>query len=316
MIEMNSTYQTNKLGLALATAAVTALAFLCGSAAADGSQNENPPALVNGEAVEWAELRDLLAETAGGAILEEVVIDRLLRRRLKREDMKLTQEKVDAELEQLLTILHEDRDRAVLALEGLRESRSLGDRRFKMLLERNAMLRMLIADQVEVTESMVVAEYNLRYGPKYRIRLITTANMTQAQRALDEIRSGLPFSEAAALYSTDGASANRGGLIDAVSPFDATYPLALRRLLGDLEEGEASPIFAVDASFAMVQLVKAMKASDVPLSQVRAQMERAARVAHERLLMENLARDLLRQAETVVLDPALSASWKARRGGQ
>jgi hypothetical protein len=62
-------------------------------------------------------------------------------------------------------------------------------------------------------------------------------------------------------------------------------------------------------------MVARIEGSGVGLAQVRGEMERAARAAHERLLMEHLAREMVRQAEVVVMDPALSASWKARRRG-
>lgn len=283
------------------------------SPASDQPKTENPPALVNGQALAWGPIRDLLAETAGGAILEEVVLDRLLTQRLAREGGGIDDRAVEQERALLLEVLDADPARAALALEALRTRRSLGDRRFDLLLRRNAMLRALIRDDVEINETMIQSQYAQQFGPKFQVRLITAATMNEAATALNRIRGGEPFTEVAALMSTDLASAERGGLLEPISPYDASWPAALRQVLADLEEGDLSPIIPVETSFAIVQMVRRIPRQDVPFEMVKEDMRRAARLAQERLLMDNLARQMLAGAEIIVLDPALSDGWKRSR---
>ncbi len=295
-------------------AACAALWFLLGlSPASDQPTTENPPALVNGQALSWPVLRDLLAETAGGAILEEVVLDRLLTQRLTREGGGIDERAVDQEQALLLEVLDADPARAARSLEALRTRRSLGDRRFDLLLRRNAMLRALVRDDVEINETMIQSQYAQQFGPKYQVRLITAATMNEAATALNRIRGGEPFTEVAALMSTDLPSAERGGLLEPISPYDASWPLALRQVLADLEEGDLSPIIPIETSFAIVQMVRRIPRQDVPYEMVKDDMRRAARLAQERLLMDNLARQMLAGAEIVVLDPALNDGWKRSR---
>jgi len=282
-------------------------------ALADQPNSENPPALVNGQALPWGQIRDLLAETAGGAIVEEVALDRLLTQRLTREGKSIDQRAVDQEQSLLLDVLDRDPARAALSLEALRTRRSLGDRRFNLLLRRNAMLRLLVRDDVEINETMIQSQYAQQFGPKYQVRLITSATLNEAATALNRLRAGEPFTEVAALLSTDLASAERGGLLDPISPYDASYPLALRQVLADLEEGDLSPIIPIETSFAIVQMVRRIPRQDVPFEMVKDDMTRSARLAQERLLMDNLARQLLAGAEIVVLDPALHEGWKRSR---
>lgn len=281
--------------------------------AAGDQPGETPPALVNGQAVQWGPLRDLLAETAGGAILEEVILDRLLTQRLNREGKTVDQRAIERERTLLLEILDSDATRAALSLEALRTRRSLGDRRFDLLLRRNAMLRTLVRDDVEITDTMVRLQYEQRFGPKYQVRLITSATMSEAATALARLRAGEPFTEVAALLSTDLASAERGGLLEPISPYDASYPAALRQVFADLDEGDLSPIIPLETGFALVQMVRRIPPQDAPFEMVKEDMARAARLAQERLLMDNLARQLLASADIVVLDPALSDGWKRTR---
>ena len=272
--------------------------------------SDAPPALVNGQAVQWSQLRDLLAETAGAAILEEVVLDRLLTQRLVRENKSFDPRAVDREQSLLLEILDRDPTAAAVSLEALRQRRALGDRRFDLMLRRNAMLRLLIQDDVEINETMIRSQYEQYYGPQFRVRLITASTMNEAATALGRIHAGEPFGEVAALVSSDTASAQRGGLLDPISPYDASYPAALRQILADLDEGDLSPIIPIESDFAIVQMIKHIPARDIPFEMVKTDMERSARLAQERILMDNLARQLLASADIVVLDPALSDGWK------
>jgi len=299
---------------AILLAATVALTLCRPSHTRAGAQSpptgDTPPALVNGQAVQWTQLRDLLAETAGAAILEEVILDRLLSQRLVREKKSLDPKAIDREQTLLLEILDRDPTTAAISLEALRQRRSLGDRRINLMLRRNAMLRLLVKDDIEINETMIRSQYEQIYGPRYRVRLITTGTLNEAATALNRIHAGELFTEVAALVSTDTASAQRGGLLDAISPYDASYPAALRQILADLEDGDLSPIIPIESDFAIVQMVRRLPAQDVPFEMVKTDMQQSARLAQERILMDNLARQLLASADIVVLDPALGDAWK------
>lgn len=274
---------------------------------------DTPPALVNGQAIQWSQLRDLLAETAGGAILEEVVLDRLLSQRLVRDGKSIDRAAIDRERNLLMEVLDPDPTTAALSLDALRQRRSLGDRRFDLLLRRNAMLRTLVRDDVEINDTMIRSQFEQQFGPKYQVRLITTATMNEAATALNRIRAGEPFTEVAATASTDFASAQRGGLLEAMSPYDASYPAIVRQVLADLDPGDLSPIIPIESAFAIIQMVRRIPAQNVKYEMVKDDMARSARLAQERILMDNLARQLLASADLVVLDAALNDGWKRSR---
>ncbi|MFG0328956.1 MAG: peptidylprolyl isomerase [Phycisphaerales bacterium] len=276
---------------------------------------DRPLALVDGRAVRSAQLDDLVYETAGGLILEEVILDRALRRRLQDRGLELTERDLDDEQRILLDTLSSNLDEAVRLLEELRRRRDLGSARFDMLLRRNAMLRALVRDAVELTETDVEAEYALRYGPRYQVRLFTGVDRQSTREAWDRVQSGEPFGDVAVESSTD-TSAARGGLLEPLSPIDPRYPAAIRQILADLQPGEASAILPIENGFAFVELARVIPADDTPLAQVRGELEQAARLSRERFLMDGLVREILGEVDVVVLQPSLARSWNRRRDGE
>src|SRR5207245_1937673 len=118
----------------------------------------------------------LLAEASGGMILEEITLERLLERETRLRGFALEAGSADAEKDLLMQSLILS---AVIPpaqgaelLDKVRKSRGLGERRFVSLLRRNAMLRRLVRDDVSVSAEDVRQAYEIRYGVKYRARLM------------------------------------------------------------------------------------------------------------------------------------------------
>lgn len=275
------------------------------------------PATIDGVAVTWDELLPILSETAGGAALEEVVFDRLLEREARRAGISIT--KADTEREE--SLLAESIGRATGAddqtigrlLSGVRESRGLGPGRYTALLVRTATLRRLVAGDVRVTNASVEQMYQIRYGERFRARLVTTGSEMTAELVRQRALGGEPFGEIAAELSTD-SSAERGGVIEAISPADPTYPSGLRAALRALAPGELSPIIALDGGYAVVRLEERIEPDPVALASVREELEGAVRLRQERLAMTSYGERLLGRASVSVFDPHLSRSWRSRQG--
>ncbi|MCH6551869.1 MAG: hypothetical protein IH804_07640, partial [Planctomycetes bacterium] len=114
-----------------------------------------PAALVDSKAVGWGELRPLLNEAAGAECLQEVILDRVLDTALADAGLMVGPDEVAAEQRQLLETLDRDPDVALRLLDELRARQGLGRTRFAGLLRRNAALRALVRDQVQVTDPAV-----------------------------------------------------------------------------------------------------------------------------------------------------------------
>lgn len=289
-----------------------------GSSTPNASQTtaDRVAAYIDGKPVTRDTLYQMMAESAGGEALSELLLDRTVTRRLADQGMALTEADVQAERQRLMASLSPEPDTAARLLRAMRDQRGLGDKRFEALLRRNAGLRKLVRSDIKIEQNAVLQAYELRYGKRYRVRLITADTVNALGRARQRALAGESFADLAIEVSTD-ESVNQGGLLSPISPADPTYPKAIRdalpRLSTDSTKDRLSPVIALPKGYALLWLEQAIKTDPPALDQVRDQLEQAVRTELERVRMQQLARVMLGQANVIVLDPELDASWKRQR---
>lgn len=272
-----------------------------------------PPAMWDGTAVNWDELRPLLAERAGASILEELFLERQLDRMLASRKMALTQALLDDEERDLVASLSEDPARAQVLLSELRAAQGLGEKRWKSLLKRNAAMRLLVQEDVKVTPEAMEALLDSAHGPKRQCRVMALPDLESCAKARTRLDAGEPFGEVAAALSTD-RSAARGGLVAPVSRLDPTWPSSFRQTLWSLPKGGVSSPVMIDNSYVLVRCEEEIPGDSSHSAQDRPAAERAVRRGQERILMENLAKQL-RQAQrnAVIFDDSLQEGWNRVR---
>ena len=280
------------------------------------SASSQPVAYINGQVVTAADLRTSLMELAGGQVLSERILDRMIRDRLAQRELTLTPEQIAAERQRLVDVMSPDNDdEATLLMRELRRRRGLGDSRFDTLLRRNAGLRLLVQPRVEVTPGAVRRAYELTYGPTYTARILVVPSLQQANRLRRQIiEDPTTFPELAIDHSTD-ASAVQGGLLPPISPVDPGFPTIVRDTLRKLDAGgqTLSEVIALDDGYALLRLERKTQPESVEYADVEAELTRQVRQRAERLLMQQLARELLAEADVTVLDPALDQSWQSQK---
>jgi foldase protein PrsA len=271
-----------------------------------------PAALVEGRIVDWGELQPLLNEAAGADVLAEVILDRMLARELHDAGILITAEDVDAERALFYETLSDDPDVAARLARQVRARQGLGPTRLDRLLKRNAALRALVRDRVEINDEAVRGMYDIVHGPKRQARLIIAPTLNDAQAAINRVNAGELFADVAVDVSTD-TSAARGGLLEPISRADASYPQAMREALWALAPGEVSrPVFLSD-SYAVLSLIRVVDGDGADPFAVRPDLERLVRLNQERILMDNLARRLLTEASVTIIDKNVKWSWDSRR---
>lgn len=274
-----------------------------------------PLALVQGRPIMLEELSPILLEVAGDLALQEAALDHLLRQRMEEAGRSISLSDADAELRLILEALDpESQDRAARLFEEICIRRRLGDVRLRLLLERNAMLRALVQDEVEVTEDLLRAEYDLAYSVRYQTRIITHPQRDLLEELRRRALTGESFSDLAAAHSTD-SSAPRGGLLEPFSPLDSRYPAMVRATATSLAIDDVSDPMPLEGQFVLVQLVRIIEPpADRPsLADVRDELERQTRRTQERLAMDALASRLLDEAEPVIMSRPLRQAWDASR---
>jgi hypothetical protein len=271
-----------------------------------------PAALVEGRVVDWGELRPYLSEAAGADVLGDVILDRMLAAALDDAGITLTTNDLDAERALFYATFSEDPDVAARLAREVRARQGLGPRRLDTLLRRNAALRALVRKDVIVTDEAVRRMFEIVHGPQRQGRLMILPTLAEAQTAIDRVNAGELFSDVAVDVSSD-ASAARGGLLEPISRADPRYPQVLREALWGLVPGEVSrPVF-LGETYAVLTLIRSFDAGDVELADVRSEMVAQVRTSQERLLMDDLARQLIAEVNITVIDDGIKWSWDARR---
>ncbi len=271
-----------------------------------------PVAYINSTTVTDRDLQGPLIEASGGVVLAEITLDRLIRDRLEQRGLTLTPALIEQEKSNMLATLSADPDEAVRLLNEMRTRRGLGELRFESMLFRNAGLRLLVQDGAEVVPALVFQAYELRYGKRYRVRILVAETLAKAGELLTRAKAGESFSDLAAEHSTD-VSAAQGGLLSPISPADATYPKTLRQAMQGLTVGGISDLLAVDDRFIIMKLEEILPADPISFVDARPDLERTVRLETEAQLMQQAARSMLADAKVVVLDPALNKSWNAQQ---
>lgn len=83
--------------------------------------------------------------------------------------------------------------------------------------------------------------------------------------------------------------------------------------MSKLEAGTPSPVIALGDRFAVLWLVDKIDGSRPPLPDVREALAAAVRTRSQRMKMEQLAREMLAEADVIVLDAVLKSAWERER---
>ena len=277
-----------------------------------GVSSTMPLAFAMDQVIDWPHLQPIMIELAGGQALSELVLDRMVDRRLADRGIKLVQLDYDVEREIIRKSLDPDPDAAQHALKTMRHRRGWGPVRFQAMLKRNAALRKLAQGQVKVTDNALANAYEIVYGPKYEARLIVTARASQASQLLNRARKGESFVSLAIEHSIDESSV-QGGLLPLISSKDPSWPQSVREALVQLDPGQVSPPIALVDGFAIIKLLRKIDRQAVELDDIKQQLREGVRRQAETLLMKKIARQMLVEAKITVFDLPLSESWKNQK---
>ena len=273
------------------------------------------PAMWRNDAIPGDELDARAMEAAGALVLEEMLIERALRTELARRGLSVDDLAIAREESMAREALSSEPTRAAQLLEALRASQGLGAVRWKSLLWRNAALRMLARDQSSVGEAEIATAHDVRHGPRRAARIIVLADLASVQRATERLAAGDTFSDVASALSTD-TSRDRGGLVSPISRLDPTWPATVREALWALEVGTHSAPVLIDDGYIIVRCEGEIAGDGMAPEAARADNERTARLAVDRVEMDRIQREIVRGLDPTIFDRSLDESWRRTRGAR
>jgi len=268
---------------------------------------ERPLAMLDDDPITISSMQARLLEQSGAETLRELRLEAALRTALLEAALRVEQQHIDAEEQELLERFSEDEDTALMVLQTLRRNEGLGPERYAALLWRNAALRMLVQGEIDPAPETLERLYRLEYGRKHVIRIVVVPTLQEAQELLEQAQQGTPLAELAT-HSMD-PSRDRGGLVDPFSLEDPSWPQALRTELADLKPGDLTGIVFLEDRYAVAGVEQIVPADAVEFETVRAELDRTARLSQERLKMAELAGRLGVLPRVRILDPELRRAW-------
>jgi hypothetical protein len=254
-------------------------------------------------------------EAAGALALEEMLIERALRTELARRELAVGDDAIAAEEAMARDALSSDGARAEQLLQALRASQGLGAVRWPALLWRNAALRTLARSQSSIGDLEIATAHDLRHGARRAARIIVLPDLAAVQSAMDRLAAGEPFADVAAAVSAD-ASRDRGGLVSPVARLDPSWPATVREAVWSIAVGTNSAPVLIDDGYVIVRCEGELPGDGVTLEDARIESERTARLAVDRVEMDRILREIVRDLDPTIFDRTLEESWQRTRNAR
>lgn len=181
-------------------------------AGCSSDNNSEVVATVDGEKITKDELYDALVNTAGPDIIEALIDQKIVEAEIKKEDVKVSDEEIDAEVERFVAETGgEEAFQNALAQKGL----TIDD--FKKDVVQFLSIRKLMEPRVEVTDAEVkehFEENKMMYNTDEEVeaRHILVDDEKLANDLYEQLNDGADFAELAQEHSKDGSAVEGGNL--------------------------------------------------------------------------------------------------------
>ncbi|MBK9127077.1 MAG: peptidylprolyl isomerase [Phycisphaerales bacterium] len=283
------------------------------------AQDGDALVIVNGRSIPRQKLYDLLVESHGLSVLQQLVALELAKEETARLKLRVTPEDVEVEFRRAMDniaprvgeggqVLDEDARRQ--SLDFLLQQKGLSMAEFNLAMERNAHLRKIVERGIVVDEAVLREEFARLYGEKVEVRAIQVGQQAELAEALAQLEKGTDFAEVAERVSRDPVSAPRGGLLEPFAFNDERVAPVLREAAFELSPGQRTPPIRSGSWWFILKLERRIAPQDVAFEAVRAEVERKfkERIAPERMSATLL--ELYRKAQIRVLDRGLRPKFE------
>jgi len=253
-------------------------------------------ATVNGEEISRDELARECLRQHGEAVLESLVNKRLIAQECARRNIVITEAEVRAEIENIA-------NRFSLAVEQLfkmlREERNIDPQQYaEDIIWPILALRKLAGSQMEVTREELLREYEARYGPAVKVRLIVCNDLETARRIRSQaLADPSQFGVLARQHSVDTTSASVDGLVQPVRRH--LGPKEIEEAAFNLPDGAISEVIPLANQYLILKREGMLPASNLTFEQVKMRLVEIVRDRKIREVGAAVFQQLQQQAQVV-----------------
>lgn len=168
-------------------------------------------ATIDGEKITKEELHEELIQRYGSTVLDEMIEDKIIELELKKADVSVSKEEIEAEVEKTIEKLGgEESFNTALQTQGLTR------KQFEKNVEEALMLEKILEPRIELTDDEVKEyfEENKQYydeEEQIKARHILVEDEETAKEVKQKLEEGADFEELAKEYSTDEGTKEKGG---------------------------------------------------------------------------------------------------------
>jgi foldase protein PrsA len=275
-------------------------------------------AYVNDQPVYMDDLYEMLLESYGLTLSQQVIANHLVRQAGIEQSVSVSPEDIRKENENTLNQMFpgiQDPNQREHLLDQLLVRRDVTLNQWNKTMWRNAMLDKLARVDLKVEDAEIRNEFGELYGRKYVVRHIQTASLSEAQEVLDRLRDGENFVKLAKEVSKNPSGAE-GGLLPPIGPKAEGLPFAMREVARSMKEiGEISAPIQTGTAFHILYLEEIIEPQDVDFESVREELADTVYQKKLSLLKQKILADMIRQAKIEYVNPILKeASEKTQEG--
>ncbi len=281
----------------------------------------HPIAIVNGRSIERKALLRTLVAARGLPMLQQMILRELAKEESERLGKDVSQESIDHEYDITLQAARfNGKDIEALTparreqlLEEWTRTRGVAREELAMAMERQAHLRAIVGNDVEITDEMLQAEFQRTHGEKAEVRHIQLAAKRVYPQITQRLGRGDRFKDLVAEYSQNALSRERQGLLPPFTAEDPGVPAIFAEVAFQLSPGDVSNPIEAEGSYHVLKLERRIPADEVTFDAARQTLHanRMSRIVAER--MEEAGRRLLLAAKIEIRDRVLSAQYDQRR---
>ncbi len=281
-----------------------------------------PIAAVNGVGVDRRDFVRLLVQAHGLPLLQRIVLRDAVRQEAKRAGVAVDRKDIEAEYD--VTI------REALGANALGEWSSAQREKFidelvhmrgwsleelDIVMERQALLRRLVAPKIRITPEELRIAYNREHGEKVEVRHIQLAAARQWPLIKSQLDRGEDFAKLASSYSENRSSRANGGLLPPFSRGDPTIPPVFLKTAFALHPGQVSDPISYEGVLHVFKLERRIDPTGVPFEQGQAALEAKLKQQMAAAEMEKLAAELMQKCELRIEDRVLREQYRTALGG-